>query len=210
MRALLLADWYTSKRFLWLYVLLALAFTAGAVSFDDMTSLTFALCAVVMPAIAPQTVLDYDGQSRWDRYAQTLPCTRRQMVRAKYLEGLVCVGIVWAYGTALFCVKAALGGWPWSGALLVSATVVGAGLLVLTLCLGASFCLGVVRGRTVYAVCIVLAGGSGGVLGFLGVGMPSLWELAAGPWVLLLPLAAAAVFAAGWLLSVRWYEKREL
>lgn len=209
MRALLLADWYTSKRFLWLYVLLVLVFMTGAVSCDTVTGLCLALCASSVASTVPfQTLMD-NVLSRWNWYAQILPCTRGQMISAKYLEGLACTGTVWIYGTLLFCVKAALGGWPWSGALMASAGVMTVGLLGAGLCLAAAFRFGLMKSRFVYGFIISVSGLSGSFISIFGGGGAPLEDLHAGLWVLLLPMAAV-FFGVCWLLSVRRYRDLKL
>ena len=211
MKAIWLADLYGSRRSLYLFALLTLLFMLLAVSAAaTVTGLTFALCAAAGAAMLPVVNLEAAETSRWDRCVQALPCTRRQAVSARYLEVLAVMVAVWAYAAALFCAKAALGGWTWAEARLLCAFVPAAGLLSAALCLAVVFRMGWAKGNIAFVVMICLVGGSGPVTGLLGVSDAGLGPFA-GRWAVpALPLAAMALFAASWLLAVRWYEKREL
>ena len=210
MKAILLADLYGSRKSLYLYVLLTMAFMVGAVSSATVAGLTFALCAAAGAGMLPVLNLELAETSHWDRCAQTLPCTRRQAVNARFLEALAVAGVVWAYGTALFCAKAALGGWTWAQARLMIAFVPAVGLLSPALCLGATFRMGWAKGNIVFTAAVCLVGGSGAAASLLGVSDKGLGTFAGSGAVLLLPVIAGALFGAVWLLSIRWYERREL
>ena len=211
MKAIWLADLYGSRRSQYLFALLSMLFMLLATSSAaTVTSLTFALCASAGASMLPVVNLELAETSRWDRYVQTLPCTRRQAVSARYLEVLAVVGVVWVYAAALFCAKAALGGWSWAEARLLTAFVPAAGLLSAALCLAVTFRMGWAKGNIAFGVTICVIGGSGAATSLLGVSEKGLGAFA-GSWaVLILPVAAAALFACSWALAVRWYEKREL
>ena len=211
MRAIWLADLYMSRRSQYLFALLTLLFMLLAISTAaTVTSLTFALCASAGAAMLPVVNLETAEISRWDRCVQALPCTRRQAVSARYLEELAVIGAVWAYSAALFCAKAALGGWTWAEARLLCAFVPAAGLLSAALCLAVTFRMGWAKGNIVFGATVCIVGGSGAATSLLGVSDVGLGPFA-GSWaVLALPCAAAALFAGSWFLAVRWYEKRDL
>ncbi len=211
MKAIWLADLYGSRRSQHLFALLSLLFmllaTATAAT---LTSLTFALCAAAGAGMLPVVNLEIAETSHWDRCVQALPCTRRQAVSARFLEALATAGAVWVYGAALFCAKAALGGWTWAEARLLTAFVPTVSFLSSALCLGTTFRMGWAKGNIVFGVTVCVVGGSGLAASLLGVSEAGLGPFAGSGAVLALPLAAAALFAGTWALAVRWYEKREL
>ncbi len=211
MRAILLADLYGSRKNLYIYIPLSMAFMALAISAAaTVTSLTFALCASAGAGMLPVVSMGSAEASHWDRYAQMLPGGKAQAVSARFLEALAVAGVVWAYGTALFCAKAALGGWTWAEARFLSAFVPAVCLLSSALCLGAVCRLGWAKGNIFFCVAVCLVGGSGAVSNLLGVSGAGLGAFA-GSWaVLALPAAAGVLFGAVWMLSMRWYENREL
>ena len=210
MKAIWLADLYGSRKSLYLYALLTMAFMVGAVASATVAGLTFALCASAGAGMLPVVNMEAAETSHWDRCVQALPCTRRQAVNARFLEALAVAGIVWAYGTVLFCAKAALGGWTWAQARLMIALVPVGGLLSPALCLGTTFRMGWAKGNIVFGATVCIVGGSGAVTSLLGVSDKGLGTFAGSGAVLLLPVIAGALFGAVWLLSVRWYERREL
>ncbi len=211
MKAILLADLYGSRKNLYIYIPLAMAFMALAISTAaTVTSLTFALCASAGAGMLPVVSMGSAEASHWDRYAQTLPGGKAQAVNARFLEALAVAGALWVYGTALFCAKAALGGWTWAEARFLAAFVPAICLLSSSLCLGAVCRLGWARGNIFFCVTICLVGASGAVSSLLGVSDAGLGNFAGSAAVLALPVAAGAFFGAVWLLSARWYEKREL
>ena len=211
MKAIWLADLYGSRRSLHLFTLLSMLFMLLAISSAaTVTSLTFALCASAGAGMLPAVNLEAAETSHWDRCVQAMPCTRAQAVSARYLEALAVVGAAWAYGAALFCAKAALGGWTWAEARLLTAFVPAAGLLSAALCLAVTFRMGWARGKFVFSVTVCVVGGSGAVTSLLGVSDAGLGPFAGSGAVLALPIAALALFLGSWALSGRWYEKREL
>ena len=211
MKAIWLADLYGSRRSLHLFTLLSMLFMLLAISSAaTVTSLTFALCASAGAGMLPAVNLEAAETSHWDRCVQAMPCTRAQAVSARYLEALAVVGAAWAYGAALFCAKAALGGWTWAEARLLDACVPAAGLLSAALCLAVTFRMGWARGKIVFSVTVCVVGGSGAATSLLGVSDAGLGPFAGSVAVLALPIAAVALFIGSWALSVRWYEKREL
>ena len=211
MKAIWLADLYGSRRSLRLFTLLSMLFMLLAISSAaTVTSLTFALCASAGAGMLPAVNLEAAETSHWDQCVQAMPCTRGQAVSARYLEALAVVGAAWVYGAALFCGKAALGGWTWAEARLLTAFVPAAGLLSAALCLAVTFRMGWARGHIVFGVTVCVVGGSGAVTSLLGVSDAGLGAFAGSVAVLALPIAAVALFTGSWALSVRWYEKREL
>ena len=205
MKTIWLADLYGSRRSRQLFTMLSMLFMVLAItSAATVTSLTFALCASAGAGMLPVVNLEAAEASRWDRCVQAMPCTRRQAVSARYLEALAVIG------ATLFCAKAALGGWTWAEARLLTAFVPAAGLLSAALCLAVTFRMGWARGKFVFSVTVCVIGGSGAVTSLLGVSDAGLGAFAGSSAVLALPIAALALFIGSWALSVRWYEKREL
>ena len=211
MRAILLADLYGSRRNLYIYVPLALAFMALAVSAAaTVQSLLFVMCTCAGAGMLPVVSMGSAEASHWNRYAQMLPGGKAQAVSARFLEALAVAGAMWVYGSALFCAKAALGGWTWAEARFLASFVPAVCLLSSALCLGAVCRLGWAKGNIFFCVTICIASGSGVVSSLLGVSDAGLGDFAGSAAVLALPAAAGTLFGAVWLLSLRWYEQREL
>lgn len=215
MKALLLADFYQAKKYcrgLLLMMVVFGAITVIANRGEDL-NLFFAVYAMLLAGIISMNLLAYDEQSRWNIFAQTMPCTRRQQVSEKYLVSLICAAAMWLVFAVVFAVSAILGYTSLENALIAISVMPALGLLPAAILLPVVFRYGVTKGRVVYILVIVAVAGGGGALGavfggeFVPPALPSLPGWLAAP----LPLiVAAALFAASWQLATRLYEKREL
>ena len=218
MRALLLADFYQGKKYCRSVFLLVALFGGVTVFYANMgvQNMFFPLYGMLMTGMISMNLLAYDEQSHWNEYAQTMPCTRKMQVTVKYLDSLICVGVVWALFTAVYVAIAIRGDYSPGDVLALSAVLLMVGLISPAFLLPTVFRYGVNKGRLVYFVLIIAAMGVGAGLMTAGsmIGDTiTLIPISPLPgWVVMsaLALIAAALFAGSWALSVRWYEKREL
>ena len=208
MKGLLLKDWYMMKKYMRSYLVLLIVFVA--VSFTDATNMFFVYYPCMLTGMVTVNLLAYDERSKWDVYAGTLPCTRRQVVSAKYLLGILLQLL-------LLAVTAAVQGFHMIGAEQPERTgfVVLLEMLVILSCITSSitmpfmFKFGVEKGRMAYYVMIgVVSGGS--VLAASVSRRAMQVEVSNSIALPLLTLAAIGVYALSWWLSIRFYEKREL
>lgn len=116
---------------------LVLAMTTG--NYSMLGSITAVLCGML-----PITALSYDEKARWDKYALTMPVSRRDMVISKYLLGLMISG-------AAFIIFLALNLFTSSGSiresLLTSAMLFAVGITFMALVLPILFKYGAEKGR---------------------------------------------------------------
>ena len=87
MKGLLMKDLLNLKRQGGI-ILLVLAMY-GLFAFSSGMSEVLGSMICVFGAMLPVTALAYDERAKWDKYALTMPVTRRQMVLSKYLLGLL-------------------------------------------------------------------------------------------------------------------------
>ena len=215
MKALLLADFYQAKKYCRNLLLVVAIFAVFSVVTNrgEALNVFFAVYAMLLSGLISMNLLAYDAQSKWNIYAQTMPCTRRQQVSVKYLVSLICAIVVWLVFTVAFAVMAILGRSSLVDALALAAVLPAMGLLPAAILLPVVFRYGVTKGRVVYFVVIIAIAGTGGAIGAMAENITSLPLLPAIPgWLAAgLPLlVAAALFALSWRLAIRWYEKREL
>lgn len=210
MKGLLLKDWYVifkQGKVMFLFVLLYLIL--GALEENTF----FGAFAVLFLSLLPITVMGFDERSKWDRFAVTLPVTRKQLVLEKYLFSLIALGA----GTALYLVfSIASSAFAHRTTDLAELLGVLAPMLSVSLIFSAvnfpmMFQLGVEKGRLWFILIIALLGA---ILGGL-LAMRSNEGGSLPPWLngqllwLLLPVSLL-LFAISYPLSVRIYEKREL
>ena len=83
MKGLLLKDWFVIwKQCRYLLFVPAVFLAVSALSDDSQF---FAIFAFLLSAMYPMTVMGLDEQSKWERYALTMPFRRRDLVLSKYL-----------------------------------------------------------------------------------------------------------------------------
>lgn len=209
MKGLFLKDLYMSLKYFRSYFLLAAVFLA--VSAFSNTNLFFIFYPCMLCGMIPANLQAYDERSGWEALCGTLPCTRAQIVSEKYLVGLtaqlILVLIPTALVQALRIILFQAISWEDYGALMFM-------LLIMTyvsssISLPFVFKYGVEKGRMAqYLVIGVVCGGS--VVASLY--FDSIRQLSATADIpaFLLCLAAVALYAGSWFLSIRFYREREL
>ena len=121
----------------------------------------------------------------------------------KYLSCLVYVAVMFALSLLVQSLRITRAGGDMSELAVIMAMLLSIGLVGPSLMLPVIFRLGTEKGRMAYYVVI-------GALCALSFLLPEKLPAALANSVALLPLAAAALFAASWLLSIYFYRKREL
>ena len=175
--------------------------------FDYSFIITF---VQVILAVMPISAFAYDEQSKWDRYAISLPLGRNRVVGARYLFVLlltlftVAMGLA---GTALLYLVQQADPLEMFVTLMVSTTI---GLLIPTILLPLSYKLGAERARPyLYAIifipiiAVVLLVKAGVLDMSLLKGMDLLAPTALAGGAVLLPLAGLAALGVSYLISCR-------
>ena len=154
----------------------------------------FMLMPIMISGLLPSTLLSYDERCKWQEFSGALP---------KYLLGL---GYMTAAFVLTLLVHLIVRRYPMPMLLSLLGGIFGLSLFICSVSLPMMFKFGVEKGRLWYYATLVLVGGasgaSAGVANDLFNGdLPSfLW---------LFPIIGAVLFALSWLLSIRFYQKRE-
>ena len=208
MKGLLLKDWFVIwKQCRYLLFVPAVFLAVSALS-DDSQS--FAIFAFLLSAMYPMTVMGLDEQSKWERYALTMPFRRRDLVLSKYLLSFCSLFL---YGVLYLLLVLLFKHDPEAMKVSVMLTSVGIsiGILYSALAYPFLFKLGMEKGRIWYLILIVVVCGNGAALAAMLGDEISLNLLL--PWMnrllLILPLAALALFGLSAFLSIKLYESRE-
>ena len=204
MKGLLLKDTYMMVRLCRMFLLLDAVFL-GVWMFGN-GNLFFLTYPCLLTTMVPMTLISYDEREKWDVFAATLPYSRAQIVSCKYLIGLCLSALVLAVAAVGQIFRGTSGGDPEFLTMLP---------VLLTACLLAPavlypfvFRFGAEKGRIVYYVVIAVVCGGSVVLQNMEV-VSLLGGLSVGS-IPMGMLIVAAVYAGSWLLSIRFYEKREL
>ena len=135
------------------------------------------------------------------------------MVTAKYIFVLLVLGGSVALVTVTRLIHTLFAGQTdWVGFIMAIVLLVAASMVVPSLLLPVVFKYGVEKGRLFFYIVVVVAAGGCGAIGAAAVDNSFIDMLASiGGWLAPLALATSALLLTGsWLLSIRFYEKREL
>ena len=208
MSALLLKDLYMIKRDCRGNAILCLVFAVAGIAGN---SIFFAIWPLLFCALIPSTLLGLEEQAGWQAYADTMPWSRKTVVTEKYVLTLSLSVCVTAVLTVVYALTGALGRTGIGPGDLLIVGIFVLGMLPASFMLPVTFKFGMVKGRTAYMVCLMVMGALLGILSSLSGDVTDF--LTAGPQTLLLALLIAiptVLFAASWVLAVKFYEAREL
>lgn len=200
MKALLLKEFYVASKTCRSFLLVIAVFFA--LSFFGRNSQFFFLYPLTMVGMIPVTLLSYDERDGWDKYSLTLPCTRAQLVSAKYLIGLIFGGVVFLLVELLLLIGLSMGGN--FDFLSMSSVLLLMGLLGPSILMPFVFKFGSEKGRIAYYFVLALLFA---VIAFL-IGMGFYEYLNGFSWLVI--AAAVLLYLGSWRLSIHFYEKREL
>lgn len=210
MKGLVMKDFYMIHKYCRMYLLIAVIFAAGYTVGDNIFMLFY---PIVLGSIMPVTLLAYDEKSKWQVYAETFPYTRKEIVTAKYLITLLYLTafvLLSAVSQAvhMLCVAEEF---SLSSYLSVLLSLLAVGLVVPGITLPAVFKLGTEKGRMAYYGVVVAVCGLFGALGVMTDMNVAKIALGLREWLAPVLLAAGTViFAGSWMLSVKFYQGREL
>ncbi len=181
-------------------ILLVLAMY-GLFAFSSGMSEVLGSMICVFGAMLPVTALAYDERAKWDKYALTMPVTRRQMVLSKYLLGLLLTAVALVINVAVQAIKSPVD--PWE-ILLMPLCLAGVGVAFLALLMPLLFRFGTEKARLLMLLMVAIP--VAGVMLLANRNIPLPDENMQIALLLLIPLILLAVSIP---LSIRIYEKKE-
>ena len=208
MKGLLLKDWYMMKKYCRSYLLISVCFVILSLVSEGNMFFVFYPC--LLCGMIPVNLLGYDERSRWTEYAGALPCTRAQIVSAKYLIGLFAQIAVLTVNSIAQGIKLTVdGSFVLTEFLVLVMMMLIMATVTSSLTLPFVFKLGVEKGRSAYYVTVgVVCAGSIIASNLFSGGLHTKIELNA---VLpLICLVGIGIYALSWYLSIVFYKKREL
>jgi len=160
----------------------------------------------VLAAMMPVSAMAYDEKAKWDKYALSMPVSRRDMVLSKYLLGILFAIVVFFLNVLFY--GAVNGGKSMTEGVLFAGTLSLSALVYLSLVLPALFRFGVEKGR-VLMMAILFLGTGGVVFASLHQGsLPPMETLERLQTLLLLAVLVILCVSAG--LSLRIYNRKEI
>ncbi len=204
MKGLLLKELYMIGKYFRSFLFIILVFLLSSIwAGNNLFLLVYPMIVVTM---LPMSTLSYDEKFGWDVYCGALPCSRAQVVSVKYLLCLLSIGLIALLSLAAQLARVGIGGGRLDEIAPLFSVILAVGLAGPSLLLPIVFKLGVEKGRIAYY--IVIGAMCGAVVLFTTADVSAPFSVSLP--VTLLPLAVLALFAASWLLSVCFYQKRSL
>lgn len=208
MKGLLLKDWYMMKKYMRSYLVLLIVFVA--ISLGNGDQMFFAFYPMLISGMIPTSLMAYDERSKWDVYCGTLPCTKAEIVSAKYVLGILLQTLIILLTAIVQGIQMVrTGHFDWSSYLALVQMLLVMGCVASSVTLPFMYKFGVEKGRMAYYVMVVFVSGGSAIAATLFRDWLKM-EAAADLPLALLTLAAMGVYALSWWLSIRFYEKREL
>lgn len=202
MKGLMLKDLYVMKKYARTTALVALVF--AAVGLMSANNASFAGMISMMSTMMIVNAFSYDDLAKWDRYALSMPISRKTMVGARFLLGL----ILWAGGLvlalAIMMLSMAIHGQTAFLESLLVVVIIGAGMLMaMSIAVPLLYKFGVEKGRMLM------------LLAFLppvAIAMIPLWlygDSAVSYLIALFPLLSLAMYAGAYWMSVKIVRKKD-
>lgn len=208
MKGLILKDWYMMKKYCRMYLVVAIFFLAASLFTDGNMFFVFYPC--LLCGMIPVNLIGYDERSRWMQYSGTLPCTRTQIVSAKYLIGLAVQAAMLIVTGIVQGIKMEIkGGFAADDLACLMLTLLAIATLASAIPLPFIFKLGVEKGRTAYYVMVGFVCGSSVLFSSIFRGQLET-EIQMNALLTILAVAGVGVYMLSWYLSVIFYNKREI
>ncbi len=156
MNGLIIKDLLSVKRQARVFLFISILYMVMAYFSADATF--FQGFVIILSSMMPVTALAYDERAHFEKYVLTMPISRKHIVMAKYLFGLICIGIALLINIAFEIVISVVRHTPITSALPMTLWVLsGVALLLLSVNLPVMFKFGTEKGRLIYMGLAVLA-----------------------------------------------------
>ncbi|MDD4438528.1 MAG: ABC-2 transporter permease [Tissierellia bacterium] len=164
----------------------------------------FSTMMIVVSAIIPITAMSYDERSKWDRYALTMPLSRKSMVASKYILGLIFL-------VASFILSMLFNSFFSNISLMENVmtclATLSIGMVIMSVIFPLIFKFGVEKGRIFMMIVLFAPTALILLLSKLEISMPD--EETIKSLLYLSPIVAAVIFIASIYISMSIYNKKE-
>lgn len=208
MKGLILKDFYALEKYCKSVIFILIVFVAIGFFRDD-SGYFFLSYPCLFGSILPVTLTTYDEKEKWNNYVQTLPVSKAQYVSGKYIIGLILTAFFIVLVSVLQMIKMIKNN---------SIDFVGYGNIMLNLidfCLVISafvmpfiFKFGTEKGRIVYLLAIGIFCALFTMLSMSDTSF-SLVSLGKIP-VIAVSGICIALYVLSWILSIKFYQSREI
>jgi ABC-type transport system involved in multi-copper enzyme maturation permease subunit len=209
MIGLLLKDIYTMRQYVKTLLFMLVFFAVISAGLDNPATF-FEGFIILMSMMLTISSFSYDDLAKWDRYALTLPVSRKEIVAAKYLLSIVlCVAatvISFLIAAIVLAVKP-VEGFGTTEQLYATAAIISIAFFFTGVLLPLTFKFGVEKSRLLMFVIFAAPSAAVIALNKLGISMPT--EASLMSFLKLLPLIVILLYYLSYRLSVRIFSKKE-
>jgi ABC-type transport system involved in multi-copper enzyme maturation permease subunit len=202
MTGLILKDLLNLKKQGKVYLILIIFYFA--IGLVNENSSMFASMMTMVAVLIPITAMAYDERCKWDRYALTMPVSRKDMVMSKYLLGLIFMTAAFVISILLNMVFSNM---PINENTLTALGNFFAGLTLMAVIFPLLFKFGVEKGRILMMIVIFIPVAAVMMISKIGIPMPAEEKLE--QLIYFLPIIGVLLFIISIYFSLRIYRKKE-
>jgi hypothetical protein len=176
----------------------------GVIALTSDNTVMLGAMMSVLAAMLPITAMAYDDKAKWDKYAMTMPVSRKDLVLSKYFLGGGFILIAFGLNVAFNIV---VGIMAMEDIIPMALMLLGAGLFFMAVTLPLMFKFGVEKGRTAMFILIAAPTVLVLLMSKLNIQMPSEAFLEMLPLILIVIAVFSLVLST--VLSISIYKKKE-
>jgi ABC-2 type transport system permease protein len=202
MTGLILKDIYNLKKHSKVYLILLVFYFFMGMANDN--SAMFGSMLSIVAAMLPITAMAYDEKNNWDRYALTMPLSRKDMVLSRYILGLIfaLVAFIIAMASSLLLNKDSL-----LENIAMNLGTLGFVMLLMAIIFPILFKFGVEKGRILMMIIFMAPTGIILLLSNYGIQLPD--EKTMKTFLYYSPIAVIIIFILSLFISISIYNKKE-
>lgn len=202
MMGLILKDLYNLKKQSKFYFILLVFYFLIGMANNSISMFGTMLC--VLAAMLPVTAMAYDEKNNWDRYALTMPLSRKDLVLSRYILGLIfaLIAFIISIVSSLLFNKELL-----MESIIADISILSSVLLLIAFVFPVLFKFGIEKGRTLMIIILFAPTMLLVFLSNLGIKLPD--EEALKPLLYFSPVAIIIIFILSIFVSISIYNKKE-
>jgi ABC-2 type transport system permease protein len=202
MTGLIIKDLLNLKKQGKIFLLLVVFYFAMGLVNENTSMFTSMMTMVAV--LIPLTAMAYDERSKWDRYALTMPISRKNMVMSRYLLGLIFLIVAFVLS---MLVNIVISNMKTAENTLVVLGGFSTGLMLMSVIFPLLFKFGVEKGRIFMMIVIFIPVAALMMISKLGISMPD--EEIIKSVIYLSPIIGAVIFLISIYVSLWIYKKKE-
>lgn len=202
MTGLILKDLLNLKKQAKVYLILVIFYFVYGAVFES--SSMFSSMMTMIAVMIPLTAMSYDERSKWDRYALTMPISRKVIVASRYLLGMIFIAAAFVLSILVNMVFSKMYSIE---SILISLASLSAGITVMSVIFPLLFKYGVEKGRILMMLVLFTPIAILMMVSKLGLSMPD--EETIKSFIFLSPIIALMLLLVSIYISLSIYRKKE-